>query len=503
MAEFTWLFDDSVKKTSETWNQDEGKFIPGKVSNSGFDINEQNIDFLKIKKCQRQGCVSSDFYPRFFEYCPSCGANLIPVVPSFSNSWASPYGNPDGSRSLIRLKWNLKELRRINDVNEPDQSGAFRPTEFQLPEGGGKFAFLVTEGIESLIALDRVRQKMRVFSYSTTLKRWFRYKDSVPGFSAPPWAWSASNVKNGFIFPTDEGPCVVTLTEDGTGFFHNKAFRNKGACKGIGGAAVWEKIALVPVKFENNMVVAWRQCESAPNTVWERASVSNHKAIDSNDAFVGAAAIDGVNVFWSGEGGYLSAHIEKGVPEVIWHKWDDNIKGRPQFMPYRDRYNVLWQLCFDEKDKNYCFNRLSHGGVRDDHKVNGPHFAIGNKSFSDDKLYNEPWDDEPLLDYYPGQGQEYFIQPLFELSNGILYVVIRENIPVKEYINPKINVKYPFELAIRLKEGGDTRLLHGVNIVSPWDAEMFLFNGGLYIYLENQTKCWFLPNAYEDIDAAE
>jgi hypothetical protein len=497
MTEFVWTFEDSngIGRTGEVWNQEGRKFIPFKVPDFNFDLKKHNIDFLNIKVCQTHGCKSSDFYPRFFEYCPSCGANLIPVVASFTHPWASPYGNPDGSRSMPRLKWNLKELGKINELTK---SSSFLPVVFQLPEGGGRFTFLITEGLKSLIALDRARDKTRVFSYSTASKRWVLHNASLPGFSGPPWAWSAATAKNGFAFPSDEGPCWVTLSVSGGEFIHNFTLKHNGKCKGIGGVAVWRDIALLPVECENNLAIAWRHCE--PDAIWEIAPLVNQPAVEVKDAFLGAAALDGMDVFWSSKGGYLSAHIEKGMPQAKWHKWRENIDGYPQFMPYRDRYNVLWQLCFHMN--SYCFNRLSHEGAEEQRKVDGPHFAVGNKSFCDDKVYDEPWHEESQ-DYYTGIGQEYFIQPLFELSNGLLYVVINKSIRIQSYIDPKNNDKYPSELAVRGKEVGDNRLLHGFSISSPWDGEAFLFNGGLYLYLENQNKCWFWPNTYEEIEVTD
>jgi len=258
MGEFAWTFENIPDISKEVWNQTEGKFAPLKVLDLDFDLTKHNIDFLNIKSCQNQDCKSSDYYPKFFDYCPSCGANLIPLSTSFTNSWASPYGTHDGSRSLLRWKWNQEELSRINELTK---SSAFQSMAFQLPEGGGKFSFIITEGSKSLIALDRARDKTRVFSYSTVEKRWFLYDDSVPGFSGPPWAWSATIAKNGFAFPSDEGPCFVKLSNYGNEFTHDFTLKNNEKCKAIGGAAIWKEIAMIPIAIEANLFVSWYQCD--------------------------------------------------------------------------------------------------------------------------------------------------------------------------------------------------------------------------------------------------
>ena len=483
MQIFDWSYKDDTAKINEVWHQNEGKFTLFEVFDHAYDAKTHNIDFLRIKRCQAEGCNISDFYPQFFDYCPSCGAGLVPVVTPSVQSWASPYGNPDGSRNLSALKWNLA----TDELN--------KEKAFSLPKEGGNFTFLVSEGTKTLIAIDRApRPEMRIFSYSIAMESWVLHNEPIPNFICPPWAWSAASGPDGFALPTKEGPCWISLSKSEGRFLHDLSIEKYKNCRSVGGATVCRDIALIPIKCEEGLTLAWRACIT--NTSWRIASIVN-EVVEIKNGFLGAAIQDGVNnVFWSGERGYLSVHIDKEIPQAKWHRWKEGYEGCPQFMPYRDRHSVLWQLCFNKEEGVYCFKLISHAGISDRRIVDGPHFTIGNKSFCDDKIYEEPWSDEPH-DYYPEK--EYFVQPLVELANGLLYIGVRNVNKILEYIDPQKTSKYSAELSIRKNEGGDVKVKDGFSITSPWDAEAFLFNEGLYLYLGNQNKSWVWPNIYEDV----
>jgi len=476
MDKSCWIFEaDNVK---ETWNQVENRFDLEKVNDKNYKKETDNIDLLQPQRCSDVACRVSPYYPRYFKYCPNCGSSLISTLGPNKLPWASPCGTLDGNRSFSNLKW----------VFGKDSHGYFK-----LPDRGGQFAFVVT-GNERLLAIDRAHGQL--FSFCVTIGEWI-YHGAIPGIKLPPWAWLASPCPDGVAISTDEGPCWIKVPDIGQDF-RVITLSEKKTYRAIGGAALWEdvnhkQIALAPVLSGEGLSMAWRPCSQ--ENPWQAVEI-NMEGFAGEDLKLNAPTLNGgKDIFWSGKEGFIAVRMEQGLPKAKFYKWDRGHKGCPEFAPYRDLSGMLWQLCYDNEDNHYCFVQLSHSGIQDSKQVDGPHLCIGNKSFMTDKEYEEPWQEGEALDFYPEKLS--LVQPLLYLSNGLLYFEVQNESKVRSFVENPGN--YSCRLCIRKTVGGEEVLKEGLLTKSPWDAEIFLFNGSLNLYIASQNKCWTWPGKYEEM----
>ena len=452
----------------ETWKQEGRRFSVSEV-NDRSATDADIVDLLGVKRCQDATCTASLYYPLEFHNCPACRGGLVPVVDPSTPAWCPPYGNIDGTRMMGQYRWIL---------NSPKER------KFPLPLEGGRFAFIVPGREKYLIALDRIHGI--VFYYSAIRRDWFPFGKIPPSGSIPLWAWSAAPSVGGIAVQTDVGPAWIPLPKFGDEQEPVLGGEGEGLLPG-GGVAILGDVAVMPVRQNGRIALAWRN--GRDQNPWALEPVGDEEALLPEGDFLGVAARKaGGDIVWPGKKGFLVLRSQGGRLRSSWQAFPDGQVGCRDYPLYRDQNSELWQMCRieDPSGRRYVFARMSTG-VRDLKGVGGVHISVGGMTFSGDKRYEMPWDENRRMDFFPHK--DYVVLPLISLENGLLYASIKnESFSGRFFEN---EADYVATLYFRKADNqGEVILLDPFTLKSPWDISAFLFEGALHVYLDSQRICY-------------
>jgi hypothetical protein len=486
MTESVWELENSFTKIAEAWSQHDGVFkLIGLGKSKLGDQDEFNLEILRPKKCESINCLESSFYPSSFEFCPVCGEKLRivnEIVPR--HPWMSPCGDFTYGKYFKKMRWSAEGSNEV---------------VIELPEIGGRFAFLTLAG-DVLMAIDRTHGKL--FTYSVLNEKWYNAGE-LPRIDLPSWAWSAAANANGLAVPTSKGVYWLRMHSIMTGTVYESVHDSK--YRSIGGAIIVfskkEEYVFIPSESNGKLKLSW--IETTAHDSWHTAEIDCPVTVDWESEYLSAPRQNGKgHCFWTGRNGYLAVRVESDGPHSAWYQWRDGFEGCPEFIPYIDIYHDIWQLCLIGK-REYAYCKLLFDEFIDVNKVSGPHIPVGHKSFKMQDFFDEPWQSDEPIPYYPGK--PVLVYPLLSLSDGILYLEVDGISSVKTFVLGN-NAKIAARLIIRKLSGGIDVLKEGIIAKSAWDVEVFLFNGSLYMYHESQNLCRCWPKKYfevgKDYDAA-
>jgi hypothetical protein len=458
----TWIFEKETRK--EEWQQgEEYRFEPPK-----------NKKGVMVKMCPK--CGTSNFFPSFFNHCPKDGSQLKDY-PRSNVNWTPPYGASDGSRSLKDVTWQPKETS--NQIHLQD---------FPLPDGGGRFAFFVTNNGNRLLSLDRENSKLSWFCPIDKTWNLAMYVDSC---NMDPWSWAAVQTEHCIAFPSHEGICIVYISQLNDDlkfeqFHHSEAYSDIR-----GGVAVLNDNIYIPLQIGGVVKILHLDVSSVQHQRKQVLLTTNGCSTKNsfrNPIYFAAPIYNGRNdIFWIAEHGFVAVRDN----QCVWHEWPYIITGLTKYSSYRDANSAIWCLCQMENG-SYCYHKLTFDGSKEIQQVEGPHLNLGTHCFRKNNHYHTPWDstDDNTEQWQCGG---HFIQPLLELKNIFLYLDM-DDMSVSEYMNidyKAINVKYNAHLKMHdwNKRGEDFDLVKALCISSPWDVKVFLFDNSLYVYIESQNIC--------------
>ncbi len=474
---------------SGCWTQSAstGAFLPENIAGveSGPSSRWTRADRVRHLGCRTRGARCGEdtaecgLFPREFEYCPRCRAQLDPPVALDRRAWLPPFGNEPGRQVEKNFSGLRLTHRKLQLAQDRDNNGR---AQVRLPRTpAGDFHFLAAAlGTRAAALIAIAPRDGKLLAFSESMRQWVEIiadeTNGLDGSSLPGEWWtlvsSDLDVVSHCWVPTDFGLCKLTIDLVTLGY--RAEYRKTGMC--VGAPVALGSDVLVPCVGDDGdvVLVAVPMAGDGPSTRLVVDGIPN-----VGRGFQSAIG-DPKKAFWETEHGQLTVRILPGGGgyRADFIVWPEALK--PLFelgAPYCDRSGKLWRQCRNNLTQKIEYVELG-SQYPDRFETDGPRTATGGLSFRLGVVIKEkdnPWDEVSLESHH----QNKVIFPLVECDQDDVVVCaeIESVKPVEQLLASGERLRGRFTL-----RGSTYHDFYNFELSRPWLARVFVYDAHLYLY---------------------
>ncbi|PWC40965.1 hypothetical protein [Azospirillum sp. TSO35-2] len=478
---------------SQRWVQRDDAFVAVRLENgaesaglveigldgeAGDDLADR-LGAARVDTCAGDATRCSRLLPGVFAHCPFCGEAATP-----------PAARPDDgraaaawSRAIASGSASLHAMQLTVLPGDGAAGAGIDAAKRSTLPSAGPFLFAMAGTPPFTVAVDVAGGVV----WRPGVDDWRRLAALDGRCGLPAWSRSAAPLGAGLAVPLDDGAVWVELD----GPFRRRVRVDGGAA--IGGAIAVEGMALVPLRADGRLALAWMTDAEAG---WSVA------AVPAAPAGTQAAAIDALGkpvsavpgtAVWAGAAGCLSVRVGPQGPLAVWRDWPAGCRGLPWSRPHLGEHAIPHQLVRLEDGGGYLAVAMpppnSRGALPDavqSARVDGPFVTTGDTAFYLHlRCRGLPWRRD-LGDFAPPGS---IVLPLMAFSRGaaagsgeqILYATV----PDPGVVTGPVSAGRSKATLFLLRPGLELApLLSGLPVATLHDLQPFLLDGRLCLYDE-------------------